>query len=99
MDKQITETSLSKDLTKTAPSTISNPQSPCLSEKKPEMDSSPVKKIHVKNLHRKINNDELREFFGQFGEIVYSHIVINPKTMKSRRYGFIEFKDQESVQK
>ena len=29
--------------------------------------------------------------------VVYSHIVINPKTMKSRRYGFVEYRDYEPV--
>jgi len=53
----------------------------------------------VLGLPWKTDEDDLKTFFGQFGELVMSQVKKDPKTSQSKGYGFIRFKDYEVQQK
>ena len=58
-----------------------------------------AKKLYVGNLNFDIVDDELREAFSEFGEIVSAIIVRDRISGRSRGFGFVEFGDEESAQK
>jgi len=43
--------------------------------------------------------DELREYFGQYGNILNIQIVVDKETGQRKGFGFIEFDDSDSVDK
>lgn len=56
-------------------------------------------KVYISGLPWRIRNNDLREIFSEFGEVVYAKVILNKETGKSRGIGFVEFKDEESAQK
>lgn len=56
-------------------------------------------KIHVKNLRKTVNDAALKEFFNQYGEVVNCYVIYNPHTGASKRFGYVEFVNSESVDK
>lgn len=50
----------------------------------------------VLGLPWKINDQQLREYFETFGELLMSQVKVDPKTGQSKGFGFIRFKDIES---
>ena len=56
-------------------------------------------KIHVKNLKKTVNDVALKEFFSQYGEVVNCYVIYNPHTGASKRFGYVEFFEKESVDK
>jgi len=53
----------------------------------------------VLGLPWKTDEDDLKSFFGQFGELVMAQVKKDAKTSQSKGYGFIRFKDLEVQQK
>jgi len=55
--------------------------------------------IYVGNLPFKTSEDELREMFGEFGEISSATIITHRDTGRSRGFGFVEMPKDEEAQK
>ncbi|ODV83861.1 hypothetical protein CANARDRAFT_202174 [[Candida] arabinofermentans NRRL YB-2248] len=49
--------------------------------------------VYVGRIPHGFHEDELRKYFGQFGEITRLRLSRNKKTGKSKHYGFIEFQE------
>ena len=47
-------------------------------------------KLLVRNLDRLTTEEELEDIFGEFGEIEYCTLVMDPKSGSSKGFGFIE---------
>lgn len=56
-------------------------------------------KLFVGSLPWSINNDSLKALFVSYGEVVEA-VIINDRTSgKSKGFGFVTFKDEESAKK
>ncbi len=53
-------------------------------------------KIYVGNLPYSINQDDLKELFTPFGEVLDVFIVMDRETRRSRGYGFVEMSDENA---
>ena len=58
-----------------------------MGEKEPEQ----MRKIFVGSLIQKTNDDDLREFYSQFGEITDCIVMKDKSTGKSRGFGFVTY--------
>ena len=56
------------------------------------------KKLFVGNLPFSATEDELRQMFGQFGEIVDLKLIIDRMTGRSKGFAFVEFADEATAQ-
>ncbi|KAH0896847.1 hypothetical protein HID58_046415, partial [Brassica napus] len=54
-------------------------------------------KIYVAGLPWITKTESLRNYFEQFGEIVYANVVCDRATKRSKGFGFITFKEAESA--
>jgi RNA recognition motif-containing protein len=54
--------------------------------------------IYVGNLPYKITEDELRNAFGQYGEVSSASIIIDKMTNQSKGFGFIEMPVQAEAE-
>ena len=57
------------------------------------------KKLFVGGLSWETGEEQLMEYFGQFGEVESINLKIDPHTGKSRCFAFIVFTEPESLQK
>lgn len=57
------------------------------------------RKLFVRKLSSKLDEDQLINFFSQYGKVVSSEIVKDLKTGKSRGYGFLLFHSSESIRR
>ena len=55
-----------------------------------------MKKIYVGNLPWSTTEDELREFFAQFGEVHSASIIMDRDTGRSRGFGFVEMEEADA---
>lgn len=46
--------------------------------------------LYVGNISYTMKEDELKNAFGQYGEVVSAKIIIDKRTGKSKGYGFVE---------
>ena len=54
-------------------------------------DAQEGKTVFVKNIPFSTNKNDLKEFFKQFGPVIYSIICIDPLTEHSKGSGFVKF--------
>ncbi len=51
-------------------------------------------KIYVGNLPYSVTQDELKDLFSQFGDVLDVFIVMDRETRRSKGYGFVEMEDE-----
>jgi RNA recognition motif-containing protein len=55
--------------------------------------------IYVGNLHYGVTEDELRELFEEYGEVMSVKIITDKYSGRSKGYGFVEMSDNKEAQK
>lgn len=55
--------------------------------------------IYVGNLHYSINDQDLKEVFGEYGEVSTAKIVMDRETGRSKGFGFVEMSDDNAAKK
>jgi RNA recognition motif-containing protein len=55
--------------------------------------------IYVSNLSFNVEDEDLREFFAEYGEVTSARVIMDKFTNKSRGFGFVEMSDDASAQK
>lgn len=55
--------------------------------------------IYISNLSYAINDGDLKELFGEYGEIVSAKVITDRETGRSRGFGFVEMSDDAQGQK
>jgi len=58
-----------------------------------------VKKLFVGSLAWATTDDDLREFFAQFGQVNSASVVRDRDSDRSRGFGFVEFENDEEADK
>lgn len=58
-----------------------------------------MKKLFVNGLPYNLTSDELREAFGQAGEVISADVIMDRDTNRSRGYGFVEYATEEDAKK
>jgi RNA recognition motif-containing protein len=53
--------------------------------------------LYVSNIAFKLRDDELRQAFEPYGEIVSSKIIMDRETGRSRGFGFVEFSSRAAI--
>ena len=56
-------------------------------------------RIYVGNLAYTVDNAQLVQVFGAFGEVVDAHIVTDRDTGRSKGFGFVEMASEQDMQK
>lgn len=54
--------------------------------------------IYVGNLSYKVSDQELKEVFEEFGDVVSAKVIKDRETGRSKGFGFIEMGDDEKAQ-
>lgn len=55
--------------------------------------------IYVSNLSFNIQDDDLRGFFEEFGEVTSAKVIIDKLTQRSKGFGFVEMSDDAAATK
>jgi RNA recognition motif-containing protein len=55
--------------------------------------------IYVSNLSFNVQDEDLREFFSEYGEVTSAKVITDKFTGKSRGFGFVEMPDTAAAQK
>ena len=55
--------------------------------------------IYVSNLSFNVEDEDLREFFTEYGEVTSAKVITDKLTGKSRGFGFVEMPDETSAKK
>src|SRR5277367_5820621 len=55
--------------------------------------------IYVANIPWKASEDQLKELFGQYGEVTSAKIIMDKVTERSRGFGFVEMTDDAAAMK
>ncbi len=55
--------------------------------------------IYVSNLSFNVQDEDLREFFTEYGEVSSAKVITDKLSGKSRGFGFVEMSDNEAAQK
>jgi RNA recognition motif-containing protein len=55
--------------------------------------------IYVSNLSFAVQDDDLRGFFEEYGEVSSAKVIMDKFTNRSRGFGFVEMSSNESAQK
>ncbi|PWA59761.1 serine-threonine/tyrosine-protein kinase catalytic domain-containing protein [Artemisia annua] len=64
--------------------------------------SSPILEslvLHIDQLTRNVNENHLREIFGNFGEVVHVRLAMDPTVNLPRGSGYVEFKTRSDAEK
>jgi len=56
-----------------------------------------MKRLYVGNLPWSVTEDELRERFEEYGELVSARIITDRETSKSKGFAFVEYQDEASA--
>lgn len=57
------------------------------------------RKVFIGGLPKNLPDSDLSDYFQQFGEVQKAYVVKDPKTGKTRGFGFVIFKEIESYEK
>jgi RNA recognition motif-containing protein len=55
--------------------------------------------IYVSNLSFNIQDEDLRGFFAEYGEVTSAKVITDRETGRSRGFGFVEMSDDEASRK
>ncbi|MFT3904023.1 MAG: RNA-binding protein [Niabella sp.] len=55
--------------------------------------------IYVSNLSFNVQDEDLREYFAEYGEVSSAKVINDKFTGRSRGFGFVEMSDDEAAQK
>jgi RNA recognition motif-containing protein len=55
--------------------------------------------IYVSNLSFNVQDEDLKEFFTEYGEVSSAKVITDKFTGKSRGFGFVEMPDNEAAKK
>jgi RNA recognition motif-containing protein len=55
--------------------------------------------IYVSNLSFSVQDEDLRGFFEEYGEVTSAKVIMDKFTNRSRGFGFVEMSDDEAGQK
>jgi RNA recognition motif-containing protein len=55
--------------------------------------------IYVSNLSFNVQDEDLREFFTEYGEVSSAKVIMDKFTNRSRGFGFVEMPDNAAAQK
>jgi RNA recognition motif-containing protein len=55
--------------------------------------------IYVSNLSFNVQDEDLKEFFAEYGEVTSAKVILDKFTNKSRGFGFVEMSDDTAAQK
>src|SRR5690554_6927573 len=55
--------------------------------------------LFVAKLSAATTSDDLNDLFAEYGEVVSAKVIMDRDTGASKRFGFVEMKDEESAQK
>jgi RNA recognition motif-containing protein len=55
--------------------------------------------IYVSNLSFNVQDEDLKEFFTEYGEVSSAEVITDKFTGKSRGFGFVEMPDDEAARK
>lgn len=55
--------------------------------------------IYVSNLSFSVQDEDLKEFFAEYGEVTSAKVISDKFTGKSRGFGFVEMSDDEAAKK
>ena len=55
--------------------------------------------IYVSNLSFNVEDDDLRGFFGEYGNVTSAKVITDKMTQRSRGFGFVEMADEAAAQK
>ena len=53
--------------------------------------------IYVGNLSYQLSEDDLRDAFGEFGEVTSARIIFDRETNRSKGFGFVEMSDDDAA--
>lgn len=56
-----------------------------------------AKKLFVGSLPFSINEEELKELFQGFGNVISSRIIVDKETRRSRGFGFVEMENDDEA--
>ena len=54
--------------------------------------------IFVAKLDYEVDNDDLRQIFEEYGEVISSNVIMDQYSGKSRGFGFVEMRDQNEAE-
>ena len=57
------------------------------------------KKLYVGNLSHDLDNNDLKETFQPYGDVVSAQVITDRDTGRSKGFGFVEMGDAEQAQK
>ena len=55
--------------------------------------------VYVGNLNYRLRDDDLKQIFSDFGEVVSAKVIMDRDSGRSKGFGFVEMSDEESAQK
>jgi RNA recognition motif-containing protein len=55
--------------------------------------------IYVSNLSFNVQDEDLREFFAEYGEVTSAKVIMDRETGRSRGFGFVEMSDDAAAKK
>lgn len=55
--------------------------------------------IYVSNLGFSVQNEDLKEYFEEYGEVTSAKVITDKFTNRSRGFGFVEMPDDNAAQK
>lgn len=53
--------------------------------------------IFIANLDWSITSEDLQTTFSSFGKVTYAHVVYEPKTKRSKGYGYVEMESTDDA--